>query len=231
MTWRDLTSWRRCVLMAGALALFSGLGCGYRASSRAAHHPSLQAAHDHQETSFGFPHFREVGLSAGLHYQWTIPGSRPMNILQTIGNGCAFLDYNNDGNLDILLVGPDHVALYQGDGHGHFTDVSHQTGLDRLKGHFLGCAVGDYDNDGYDDIYLSGYRTGLLLHNEPRDKGGGESQAAPERVFRDVRQEMGLKPLPLGASCRFADLDGDGYLHLYVTNYVRFDPKKYLVLC
>ena len=83
-----------------------------------------------------------------MHYRWTIPGPRPLNILQTIGNGCAFLDYNNDGNLDILLVGP-KLALYKGDGHGHFTDVTHETGLDKLHGHFLGCAVGDYDNDGY----------------------------------------------------------------------------------
>src|SRR5689334_24495563 len=50
--------------------------------------------------------FREVGLQAGLDYHWTIAGSRPLNILQTLGNGCAFLDYDGDGNLDILLVGP-----------------------------------------------------------------------------------------------------------------------------
>jgi len=89
------------------------------------------------------PLFRDVAKAAGLRYTWTIPGFRPLNILQTIGNGCAFLDYINDGNLDILLVGTDHVALYQGDGHGHFTDTTHETGLDKLHGHFLGCAVGD----------------------------------------------------------------------------------------
>src|SRR5438270_845971 len=110
--------------------------------------------------------FAEVGRTAGLDYCWTIPGKRPLNILQTIGNGCAFLDYDQDGNLDILLVGPDHIALYRGNGHGHFTDVSHETGLDRLRGHFLGCAVGDYDNDGFPDIYLTAYHGGALLHNE-----------------------------------------------------------------
>src|SRR5262249_45104398 len=86
--------------------------------------------------------FTGAGKTAGLNYRWTIPGTRPLNILQTIGNGCAFLDYDGDGNPDILLVGF-KIALYRGDGKGHFTDVTSETGLDQLKGHFLGCAVGD----------------------------------------------------------------------------------------
>src|SRR5579859_6769894 len=116
--------------------------------------------------------FRDVAESAGVRYTWVIPDKRPLNILQTIGNGCAFLDYDQDGNLDILLVGP-KLALYKGDGKGHFTDVTVQTGLDKLHGHFLGCAVGDYDNDGFPDIYLTAYRGGVLLHNEAR-KGSGK---------------------------------------------------------
>lgn len=164
------------------------------------------------------PFFREVGLEAGLNYRWSITGKRPLNILQTIGNGCAFLDYDRDRCLDILLVGA-KLGLFKGDGKGHFTDVTRQTGLDRLSGHFLGCAVGDYDNDGYDDLYISGYRTGLLLHNEA---GSG---------FRDVTHEAGIPPQGWGSSCGFADLGGDGYLDLYIANYVQFDPRKDLVLC
>src|ERR1044071_2084280 len=106
----------------------------------------------------GKVHFREVGIEAGLNYRWAIAGKRPLNILQACGNGCSFLDYDNDGNLDILLVGP-RLALYKGDGHMHFTDVTHEAGLDKLQGHFLGCAVGDYDNDGFADLYISGWRT------------------------------------------------------------------------
>jgi hypothetical protein len=163
--------------------------------------------------------FADVAAAAGLRYEWTIPGGRPLNILQTIGNGCAFLDYDNDGNLDILLVGP-KVALYRGDGHGHFTDVTRETGLDRLSGHFLGCAVGDYDNDGFPDIYISGYRTGVLLHNESG------------RRFTDVTAQAGIAPQPWGTSAAFAEtVPGTGRLDLYVCNYVDFDPTAGPQLC
>jgi len=162
--------------------------------------------------------FVDVTAHAGIDYRWTIDGPRPLDILQTIGNGCAFLDYDNDGNLDILLVGP-KLALYKGDGHGKFTDVTHQTGLDTLTGHFLGCAIGDYDNDGYDDLYISGYRTGLLLHNEAGKR------------FTDLTRAAGLKAQPWGTSCAWADVDGDGRLDLFVGNYAEFDPKKHHRLC
>ena len=157
--------------------------------------------------------FVEVAQQAGLNYAWTAPGKRPLNILQTIGNGAAFLDYDNDGNLDVLLVGP-KLALYKGDGAGKFTDVSQAAGLGKLSGRFLGCAVGDVDNDGFADVYVSGYRTGVLLKN------------VAGKAFRDVSRSFGLAPQPWGTSCGFADLDGDGYLDLYVANYADFDPKS-----
>jgi len=153
-------------------------------------------------------YFVEVARSAGLRYQWTIPNPGPHNVLESIGNGCAFLDYDNDGRLDILLVGP-KLALYRGNGKGHFTDVTTGTGLEKLSGHFLGCAVGDYDNDGYDDLYISGYKTGLLLHNE-----GGHR-------FKDVTAQAGLKPQPFGTTCAFGSFDGSRYLDLFICNYVK----------
>ncbi|HEX5323233.1 MAG TPA: VCBS repeat-containing protein, partial [Capsulimonadaceae bacterium] len=162
--------------------------------------------------------FVDIAARSGITYRWQLPEKRPLNILQTIGNGCAFLDYNNDGNLDILFVGG-KLALYQGDGHGHFTDVTHQTGLDKLHGDFRGCAVGDYDNDGYDDIYVTAYRGGALLHNER-----GVS-------FKDVTKAAGIAPQPWGSSASFADVDGDGKLDLYIGDYVQFGPGQGPELC
>ncbi len=164
------------------------------------------------------PAFADVTEAAGIRYQWQIPGKRPLDILQTIGNGCAFLDYDNDGSLDILLVGP-KLALYKGDGKGHFTDVTVKMGLDKLTGHFLGCAVGDYDNDGFADIYISAYRGGVLLHNEAGKR------------FQDMTASAGIAPQPWGTSCTFADLDGDGKLDLYICNYVAFGPQTQPRLC
>jgi hypothetical protein len=157
--------------------------------------------------------FEDRSAAAGLSYRWQIPGARPLNILQTIGNGAALLDCDGDGSLDVLLVGP-RLALYRGDGKGGFREITQGSGLNALHGQFLGCAVGDYDNDGFPDLYLSGYRTGALLHNEG------------SRRFRDVSSTAGVPTQPWGTSCAFADLDGDGALDLVIANYARFgqDP-------
>lgn len=164
-------------------------------------------------TAGGAALFRNVLPESGISYKWEIKGTRPLNILQTIGNGCAFLDYDNDSNLDILLVGP-RVALYKGDGKGKFTDVSTETGIAALSGHLLGCAVGDYDSDGFADIYLTGWRDGRLLHNE-----GGKR-------FVDVTAAKGLQPEPWGTSAAFVPRGGSAPgLDLVVCNYAIFGPE------
>jgi enediyne biosynthesis protein E4 len=161
--------------------------------------------------------FREVAAEAGIVYEWSPLGKRPLTILQTIGNGCAFLDYNNDGNLDILLVGQ-QPALFQGDGKGKFTNVTNAV-LSDMKGYFLGCAVGDYDNDGYEDVYLTGYREGRLLHNEKGQK------------FADATKTSGIPAQQWGSSASWVDLDRDGKLDLMIANYVDFNEKTQPQLC
>lgn len=157
--------------------------------------------------------FVDVTENSGLRYEWKQPDKKPLNILETIGNGVAFFDFNTDGNLDILLVG-EKLALYQGDGKGKFSDVSMDAEISGFSGRFLGCAIGDYDNDGYPDVYISGYRTGLLLHNE-----AGKN-------FKNVSANCGIPAQPWGTSAAWADIDGDGKLDLYVGNYVKFDSKS-----
>lgn len=166
-------------------------------------------------------HFTDVAAQSGINYRWTVTGKRPLNILQTIGNGCAFFDFNNDGNLDILLIGP-NLGLYQGDGHGKFKDVSSTTGVGGIHGKFLGCAVGDYDGDGFDDVYISGFQTGLLLRN---DRG---------KRFVDVTPSTGLAAQPWGTSCAWSEMTpGSSKLDLYIANYAAFVPgsPKYQQLC
>jgi hypothetical protein len=197
----------------GLLAIAAGCDTGFRGSGSAS-----ATIPERENSPVASGRFVDVAQAAGLKYEWTIPGKRPLTILQTIGNGCAFLDYDNDENLDILLVGR-RLALFKGDGKGAFSDVTAATGLDRPSGHFLGCAVGDMDGDGWRDLYISGYGTGLLLKNE----SGG--------TFTDVTRTAGLKPQPWGTSCAFADVDADGDLDLYVANYARFGAGTKPQLC
>jgi hypothetical protein len=166
--------------------------------------------------------FVDVARKAGIPYAFSvgIQDLQALTILQTMGNGAAFLDVNRDGNLDVLLVDA-KPKLYQGNGKGRFREVSAAYGLTSLSGHFQGCAVGDYDNDGFEDLYLSGYRTGVLLRN----RGG--------KRFQNVSQAAGIHPERWGTSCGFADLNQDGRLDLFVANYVQFgpDPSRYLQRC
>src|SRR5207248_2503005 len=89
----------------------------------------------------------------------------PLNIIETLGHGCAFLDYDQDGHLDALLVGNRRCALFRNLGNGRFADVSREMGL-TAEGDFYGVAVGDYDNDGFPDLYITGYGKCVLYHNQ-----------------------------------------------------------------
>jgi hypothetical protein len=185
--------------------------------------------------------FRDVAHEAGVDFRWGHGGKSPLTIIETLGHGTAFLDYDQDGLLDILLVGNRRLALYHNLGSGHFQDVTREAGL-TAEGDFYGVAVGDYDNDGYPDIYITGYGKCLLYHNTAgppasRDGVGGQNpnahaQGAPapeiqNRTFQDVTARAGVgarSPYDCVTAAAFVDLDGDGRLDLVAGRYILYKP-------
>ncbi|MBX9585402.1 MAG: VCBS repeat-containing protein [Gemmataceae bacterium] len=155
------------------------------------------------------------------------------SILESLGGGVGLIDYDRDGLLDRFLPGggafggPDGkqitghpCKLYRNLGDFKFADVTAAAGLDAVDGgpwfYTHGCAVADTDNDGWPDLFVTGYRRQALFHNEPDGQGG--------RRFREVTREAGLVPNGhfWGTSSAFGDLDGDGFADLYVCQYVNW---------
>jgi hypothetical protein len=136
---------------------------------------------------------------------------------QIMGSGAALLDFDNDGRFDLYFLqngGPASAArnrLFHQTKDGRFEDVSAGSGLD-IAGYGMGAAVGDFDNDGWVDIYVSQYGGGRLFRN------GGNG------TFEDVTQSAGVFQPSWGTSCCFVDYDRDGWLDLVVVNYVDYDP-------
>ncbi|HUP22470.1 MAG TPA: CRTAC1 family protein [Thermoanaerobaculia bacterium] len=176
--------------------------------------------------------FTDVTRAAGI--DWThVSGATGERFLpETMGGGAAFFDYDGDGDPDLLLVNSDtwehfyggagtggpRSALYENDGRGSFRDVSRETGLDlRLYG--TAVAVGDFDNDGWVDVFIAALGRNRLLRNEARPGGG--------RHFVDVtaRAGVGGEEQEWSSSSTFLDFDNDGYLDLFVGNYVRWSRE------
>jgi enediyne biosynthesis protein E4 len=155
---------------------------------------------------------------SGISFVLGHGGRTPLNIRETLGHGAAMLDADGDGRLDLLFLGPDRVVLYRNLGDWRFADVTAGSGLAQ-QGYWQGVATGDVDGDGRVDLYLCGHGVQALYRN----RGGGR--------FADVTAASGLAAsgggaeVPWNTSAAFADVDGDGWLDLYVGRYVRFGPQ------
>lgn len=165
-------------------------------------------------------HFVDVAAQAGLILPVVYGGLKHKNyIIETVGCGVAFLDFDNDGWLDILVLGGTRMdepvpgssnRLYKNNRDGTFTDVTEKSGLFR-SGWASGVTVGDYNNDGFEDIFITYYGQNVLYRNN----GDG--------TFTDVTKEAGLiyeGNTRWGSGCTFLDYDRDGHLDLFVANYV-----------
>jgi hypothetical protein len=167
--------------------------------------------------------FRDVTQQSGIHFVHNNGAFGKKFLPETLGPGVAFIDYDNDGWPDIFLVNgmdwPGHAQkhttpkLYHNNHDGTFTDVTHKAGLD-FEMYGMGVAVGDYDNDGFDDLFVTALGQSRLFHN---NRNG---------TFTDVTQKAGLSgPRELSTSAAWVDYDKDGRLDLVVGNYVQWTPE------
>src|SRR5208283_1105113 len=201
----------------------SGPNSSQRVTTPTASKSGAPAAAPDPKTSI---HFRDVSAQVGIT---TVPHTRldRRYVLDTMaGGGVALFDCDNDGKLDIAVIndstiekylqgGDLMVTLYHQDTNSptlHFTDITQSAGL-TTKGYGMAIAVGDYDNDGLPDLYITGYGHNVLYHNLGNCK------------FEDVTKKAGLEVGGFSTGAAWADYDRDGLLDLFVARYVKTDPR------
>src|SRR6202047_3491632 len=173
--------------------------------------------------------FVDVSSAIGLHFQYVSSHTLKHYLPETMGAGVALFDYDNDGHLDIFLVNGASLAdptpkgsvpqksgppywnrLFHQKQDGTFEDATEKAGL-QGSGYGMGVAVGDYDNDGFEDLYVTAYGGNKLYHNN----GDG--------TFTDVTEKAGVAGSGWSTSTAWIDVDGDGFLDLVVLRYVDWD--------
>ncbi len=163
--------------------------------------------------------FRDDTAQVGLHFRHEAGPIGRYFMPQIMGSGAALLDFDNDDRFDLYFVhngGPDSGArnrLFHQTKDGRFEDVSVGSGLD-IAGYGMGVAVGDMDNDGWVDVYVSQYGGGRLFRNLGKGR------------FEEVTRMAGVEQPCWGASCAFVDYDRDGWLDLIVVNYVDYEASR-----
>jgi hypothetical protein len=170
--------------------------------------------------------FTDVSKQAGINFRHNNAASDEKYLIETMGAGCGWIDFDQNGLLDFYLVNgtatrlykPDHPlrsSLYRNNGDGTFTDVTEKAGVSAENLFGMGVAVGDYDNDGFPDLLVLGYGRCILYHNN----GDG--------TFRDVTANAGVANTERWASsAAWFDYDNDGLLDLVIANYVDWSPDR-----
>jgi hypothetical protein len=166
--------------------------------------------------------FTDVTKAAGISFVHNSGRAGKKYLPETMGSGCAFVDLDGDGWLDIVLINSRDwtprgkkslPAIYRNNGNGTFTNVTAGSGFDvQLYG--MGVAVGDYDNDGRDDLYVTALEGDRLFHNDGHFK------------FTDVTKASGIVNANFGTSAAWLDYDKDGRIDLFVANYVQWSADK-----
>ncbi|HVG18290.1 MAG TPA: CRTAC1 family protein [Blastocatellia bacterium] len=194
------------------------------AGQPAAEQAAIQAPPATEAPRYSGPlQFTDVTAQAGIRFKHNSGAYGKKYLPETLGSGCAFLDYDNDGWQDMLLINsmnwPDHKgaksfpALYHNNHNGTFTDVTREAGLG-VEVYGLGCAAADYDNDGNVDVYMTCLGANRLFRN----LGGGK--------FADVTAKTGTGDAGFSTSAAWLDYDKDGKLDLFVCNYVEWSVEK-----
>ena len=169
-------------------------------------------------------HFTDITRDAGISFVHTNGAYGDRLLPETMGSGCGFIDYDNDGDQDIILVNATYwpqrqqsdsptTRLYNNDGSGHFEDVSETSGL-AINSFGMGLVTGDYDNDGWDDVYITTLNKNYLFHNE-------------QGRFVDVSHNSGVAGFDndWSTAAVFFDFDNDSDLDLFVANYVEWTRR------